>query len=184
MSIKWPKKYETNEAKNMNYFCIPGNLQIEYEKECRRNGYNVHQDLKNIIEQRLVILKNKDRQLEEIEQKIIELQRRKDLIENEKSLIMTNEKLLKIIDERIEQIIEGTTYQWIYAIIKNLSHKNAITFNEMLEIFCKRAQDIIKMPSTRKEVLHQLKFVGDHANNGLLTDEQINEVFPRQVIPA
>lgn len=112
---------------------------------------------------------------------MIELQKRRELIENQDSLIMANEKFVQTVDERIEQIVDGTTYQWIYAVVKNLAHKNSLTFNEILEVFCKRAQDIIKNPVYRKEVLFQLKYVGDHANNGLLTDDQINEVFPRPV---
>lgn len=184
MPIKWPKKFETDEAKNMNYFCISGRLQIEYDMACKKNGVSPHKDLKYIIEQRLVILKNKDRQLEEIDKQMMALQRRKELIENESTLIMTNEKLVAIVDEKLQQIVKGTTYQFIYGVIKYQSHRHGLTFNEMLEVFCKEAQDKIENPVYKNRVLSQLKFVGDHANNGLLTDEQINEVFPRLAVTA
>jgi hypothetical protein len=173
------KGYDTETKKPCGNWGVPGRKQIKAYKLCKKWGKDPQKDFNRIWDMWLNELSNNEAQLEEMRQKRDYLNTQIELIEktNGNSIII-NEKLLRDIDEHINQITEGSTYRWGYAITKKLSNRHDLAFNEVIKIFDERVPALIKNNEYRERLLYFFRYIGDRAKNGALSDTEIDMQFP------
>jgi hypothetical protein len=183
MVASW-KGYDTNDSKNMNYFAIPGRLQLRYYNQCKKLGLNPHHDLKNIIEVRLTEL-GINVKLEELYQlkESVELQI-KELEENN-NVVIVNKFLQKDLIERARayrvdlQQNRMPTELNIFFVSRALSAKYELSYNEITDLLKEKIIKEIK-GELKNSILDRIEQVRMKANNGCLTDEQASEVFKKK----
>lgn len=176
------KGYDTDYKKACSNWGIVGKKQVKAYRLCKKWGKNPQHELARKWDQWLNELSDNEEQLVEMKQKRDYLDVQIDLIEkNNGNTVTINEKLLVDIDERINLITDETTYQWIYAVVKNLSYRYDLGFNEIFKVFNERIPVLIKNNQYKEQILYLFKYVGDRAKNGALSDQEIENVFPRPV---
>lgn len=183
MVASW-KGYDTEDSKNMNYFVIPGRLQLRYYNQCKKLGINPHHDLKNLIEIRLTEL-GVNVKLEELykTREAIDFQIKE--LEEHKNLAVVNKYLQKDVSERLNSY--RSDLQWgrlpselnIFFSSRGAAAKYELSYNEYTDYLKERIHQEIKSDSKNK-LLDLIEKVRSKANNGVLTDEQAAEVFKKK----
>jgi hypothetical protein len=184
MSIGNPswKGYDIETKKPCSNWGISGKKQIKTYKLCKKWGKDPQKEFNRIWDAWLNELSNNEARLQELDQKIEYLTTQRELIKkNNGNSVIVNEKLIKDVDDKINQITDGITYKWIYAVVKNLSYRHDMSYNEMDGIFSERIPQLIKNNQYKEQLLYLFKYVKDRAKNGTLSDTEIDVEFPRPV---
>jgi len=176
------KGYDVDYKKSCGNWGYPGKKQIRLYKLCKKWGKDPQVEFVKALDTHMNVLSNSEVQKEELRKTIEEAQLRLELIEkgNEGAEII-NKKLIEDIDTKIFEIHENTTDRWIYAVVKNLSFRYELSYNEMNKIFLKRIPVLIKINEYREKICYKFKFVEGKANNGTLSDDEIDTIFPMPV---
>lgn len=173
----WKGYTETKHA--CNNWGYSGLKQIKIYKLCKKWGLDPQLEFEKSMDALLNKLSNSEEQLEEMRQKRDYLDTQIELIEKSNGdSIIINEKLLKDVDDHISQISDGSTYRWGYAILKKLSYRHDMSFNDIIKVFNERVPVLIKNNEYREKMLYFFKYIADRANNGALTDLEIDKQFP------
>lgn len=161
---------------NWNY---SGAKQMKIYKNCKKYGFDPQEEFGKVMDAWLNKLSNGEERLEELRQKRDYLSTQIELIEkNNGGSVIVNEKLVKDIDEHISMIGEGSSYRWGYAIIRKLSNRYDMNFNDIIKVFNERVPAQIKNNEYKEKVLYFFRYVADRAKNGTLSDSEIDAQFP------
>lgn len=172
-------KYDVDRKMPCVNWGIPGKEQIRAYKLCKKWGKDPQKDFHRVWKNWLNELSNSEVQLEEMRVQRDYLSTQIDLLEkNTESSIIINEKLIKDIDDHINQYSEGSSYRWGYAIMKKLSARHDLSFNEIHKVFNQRIPLLIHNNEYREKICYFFRFVADRAKNGMLTDQEIDNMFP------
>jgi hypothetical protein len=183
MVASW-KGYDTNDSKNMNYFVVPGRLQLRYYNQCKKLSINPHHDLKTLIEVRLSEL-GVNVKLEELykmrESILFQI---KELEENN-NLSVVNKHLQKDLQDRVNsfrvdlQRGKLPSELNVYFVAKGLASKYELAYNEIIDMFKEKIVKELR-GELKNMLLDRLELVRMNGNNGTLSDEQAAEVFKKK----
>jgi hypothetical protein len=183
MVASW-KGYDTNDSKKMNYFVIPGRLQLRYYNQCKKLGLNPHHDLKNLIEVRLSEL-GVNVKLEELYKLREDLEFQIKELEEHNNLAVVNKYLQKDVLDRVNAF-RGFLHQNklppelnIYFVIKGLTAKYEMQYNDVTDVLKEHVIKEIK-GDLKNKLLDRIEYVRMNSNNGVLTDEQAAEKFTKK----
>jgi hypothetical protein len=183
------KGYDTNQAKNMNFFICPGKLQLGYYNRCRKLGINPHHDLQYLIEKRMLDLGINSKLEEMRKQRDLLDQQIRDIENNDTNPLLLNRKLKLDVESRITEIkvsagrLELPASKWLFFVIKSIGTRYDLLFNEVLDLFkeyivkFETPEDDEEAEDYKVKLLDLLEFVRVNGNNGCLTEQEIESAF-------
>lgn len=179
------KGYDTNQAKNMNFFVVPGRLQLRYYNQCKKLSINPHHDLKTLIEVRLSEL-GIDLKLEELYKMREEILYQIKELEEHNNLAAVNKYLQKDLQSRINtyrvEVIRGRLPSElnVYFVNKGLAQKYDMQYNEIVDLFKEKIHNEIK-GELKNDLLDIFELVRLNGKNGTLSDAQAAEIFKKKI---